>query len=116
MSEFLVLLREDPAIFAKLSPTEMQQIIERYSAWFDKLAASGRLQLGKKLKDEGGVHLRSKGGAAVASDGPYAEAKDVVSGVFVFRAESYAEAQSVLADCPHYQYGWMELRAIDAMH
>jgi hypothetical protein len=116
MSEFLVMFHEDPAIFARLSPTEMQQIIERYTAWFGQLAASGRLQLGKKLKDEGGLQLRRKGGAVVASDGPFAEAKDVVSGVFVFRAQDYADAKSVLADCPHYEYGWMELRAIDELH
>jgi hypothetical protein len=116
MSEFLVLLREDPAIFTQMSPTEMQQIIERYSAWFGKLAASGRLQIGKKLQDEGGRQLRRNGSATVVSDGPYAEAKDVVSGVFVFQADSYEHAQALLADCPHYEYGWMELRAIDAMH
>lgn len=116
MSEFLVLFREEPALLAKLSPTEMQQIIERYTAWFAKLGASGRLQVGKKLADEGGLHLRRKDGAVVASDGPYAEAKDVVTGAFLFTAADYQEARAVLADCPHYEYGWIELRAVDALH
>jgi len=116
MSEFLVLFREEPAAFAKLSPTEMQQIIERYTAWFTKLGSSGRLQVSKKLADEGGLHLHRKAGTVVASDGPYAEAKDVVTGAFLFTATDYQEARSLLADCPHYEFGWIELRAVDAMH
>jgi hypothetical protein len=113
MASYVVMLREDPAVFSRLSPTEMQAIIQRYYAWFGKLAASGRLEVGRKLKDNGGKHLRAGKGKMLVSDGPYAEAKDVVSGLFIVSAASYEEAQSLLSDCPHFDYGWFEVREVD---
>ncbi|HEY4369436.1 MAG TPA: YciI family protein [Steroidobacteraceae bacterium] len=116
MSEFVVLLHEDPGVFARLSPAEMQQVLQKYRAWFEKLGATGKMQVSKKLTDEGGRQLRGKRGSIVVSDGPFAEAKDVVAGLFIVQAASYDEARSLLNDCPHFDYdGWIELRQIDSM-
>lgn len=115
MNSYAVLFHEDPALFARMSPTQMQAVIDKYSAWFAQLGASGRLEVGKKLKDEGGRHLRRQNGKMLASDGPFAEAKDVVSGFFVIKAASYDEAKSILADCPHFDFGWMEVREVDVI-
>lgn len=114
MSEFVVLLREDPAML-RLSPTEMQAVILKYRGWFNDLRATGRLSLSRKLKDEGGRHVRVERGRMVASDGPYAEAKDVISGVFVVSAASYDEVQTLLQGCPHFEYGWFEVREFDVI-
>lgn len=115
MAEYLVLLHEDPALTRKLSPTEMQALIERYSAWIDGLRAQGLVTVGKKLKDEGGRHLRGEKGKMVVSDGPYAEGKDVISGLFIVTADSYEQAQALLAPGPHLEFGWIELREIDVI-
>lgn len=115
MAEFLVLLHETPSTFSTLSASEMQAIVERYSAWTRGLAEKGRLVAGKKLTDDGGRHLRRERGAMVASDGPYAETKDVVGGLFIITAESYEDAATVLQDCPHFEYGWIEVRAVDVV-
>ena len=72
MAEYLVLLHEDPAVTRKLSPTEMQALIERYSEWVGGLRADGLVTVGKKLKDEGGRHLRSEKGKMVVSVVSYA--------------------------------------------
>ena len=116
MAEFVVLLHEDPSVLARLSPAEMQAAVGKYSAWFAKLGATGRLAVSKKLTDEGGRHLRGKRGSIVVSDGPFAEAKDVVAGLFIVQAASYDDARALLDDCPHFDYqGWIELREIDRM-
>jgi len=118
MSEFVVLLHEDPAVITRLglSPAEMQAVVAKYSAWFGKLGATGKLEVSKKLMDEGGRHLRGKRGAVVVSDGPFAEAKDVIAGLFIVQAASYDDARALLNDCPHFDYGgWIELRQIDRM-
>lgn len=115
MKSYVVLFHEEPTQLIGMSPSEMQAVIARYSAWFAQLRACGRVEVGKKLKDEGGRHLRRVQGAVVASDGPYAEAKDVVSGLFVIEAGSYDEARSLLADCPHFDFGWVEVREIDVV-
>lgn len=113
MAEYLVLLHETPDSLADVSPSEMQAIFERYAAWAAKLGAAGKLVTARKLRDEGGRHLRRECGRMLASDGPYAEIKDVVTGLFVVQASGYDEAHGLLEDCPHLDYGWIELREIE---
>jgi hypothetical protein len=113
MKSFVVMFQEPPATLIEMSPSDMQAVIARYSAWFDGLRASGHLGLGAKLKDDGGQHLRRSGNRVIASDGPFAEAKDIVSGFFILTAASYEDAVTRLADCPHFDFGWTELREIE---
>jgi hypothetical protein len=56
-------------------------------------------------------------GKPLSSDGPYAEAKDVIGGYFVIEAADDAEADVIARDCPHLwnATNWVELRPIDAM-
>jgi hypothetical protein len=115
MAEYLVLLHEEPARTRKLSPTDMQALIQRYSEWVGGLRADGFVSVGKKLKDDGGRHLRSEKGKMVVSDGPYAEGKDIISGLFVVNADSYEQVQARVASGPHLEFGWIEVREIDAI-
>lgn len=115
MSDFLLLLHETPADFAELSPSRIQAIIERYTAWTRQLAERGQLVSAEKLADDGGRHLRRGAAAPLVSDGPYTEAKDVIGGFYVIRAASIAQAEAICADCPHLEFGWIEVRAIEAL-
>lgn len=113
MADFMLILHDEPATFAELSPSEMQAIVERYRAWSAKLGTGGHLRGGEKLRDEGGRHLRRRERQLLVTDGPYAEAKDIVGGFFVIAAQSYDQAAALCADCPHLDYGWIELREIE---
>ncbi len=116
MNQYMLLLHEKPATFASLSPAEMQEGIERYRAWAAELAQKGLLAGGEKLTDDGGRHVRVAGGQPVASDGPYAEAHDVIGGYYLVRAESDAQAEAIARECPHRDGGrWIELRKVDEM-
>jgi len=113
MKSFLVLFHEDPKVLTQMSPNQMQEVVERYMAWFDDLRATGRVKISAKLTDDGGKHLHRAREQIVASDGPFVEAKDVVSGTFILESDSYEAARATLADCPHFDFGWMEIREID---
>lgn len=114
MNQYLLLLHEKPATFASLGPAEMKEVIERYRAWAAGLAERGLLAGGDKLVDDGGRHLRVGPTGPLASDGPYAEAHDVVGGYFKINAESDAEAERIAAGCPHLRgSNWIEIRRID---
>jgi hypothetical protein len=113
MPDYMVLLHEDPANTKNYSPTQIQGLIMRYADWINGLRAQGHVSLAKKLTDEGGRHLRMDKGKMVVSDGPYAETKDVVSGLFIINAPSYEQAQALVSGGPHYEFGWIELREID---
>ena len=94
----------------------MKEIVGRYKAWSAGLAQRGLLTGGEKLTDDGGRHLRLKNGQALATDGPYAEAHDVVGGIFMVKAESDAMAEELALSCPHMQgTQWIEIRRIEAL-
>ena len=118
MPKFVLLLHENPSDFQAWSPEEMQACIERYRAWSDGLLAQGKMLGGKKLQEEGGRHLRrSKTGTAsevTVADGPYAEAKEVLGGLFEIEAADYEEAVALAGTCPHLDFGWIEVREIDS--
>lgn len=115
MHQYILLLHETPAAYAGLSPAELGAIIERYAAWAQSLAERGLLAGGEKLVDDGGRRLLRRGDAILASDGPYAEAKDVIGGYFVIRAETDAAAEALARESPHLDRDgqWIELRRID---
>jgi hypothetical protein len=70
---------------------------------------------GHKLTEDGGKRLSRSGGKVAVVDGPYAEAKEVVGGVYLLRAKDYAEAAEIASTCPHLEFGRIEVRQIDFM-
>ena len=115
MPSYLLLLEENPADLAHVTPEEMQRIIERYSTWTERLAAEGHLREGHKLRDEGGRLMARRGGEVTVTDGPYAEAREVVGGLFVIAAASYDEAVRIASDCPHLEFGTIRVREIEVV-
>ena len=116
MTQYMLLLHEKPADAGAMTPAEMKELVGRYKAWAGQLAAQGKLSGGEKLTDDGGRVLRLRGGAPVASDGPYAEAHDVIGGLFIVNAADDAEAESLATTCPHLSgRQWIEIRRIDVV-
>jgi hypothetical protein len=115
MAQFMLILHETPGSFAKLSPTEIQGILEKYGAWTGQLAASGKLVGGQKLKDEGGKLISKAGDRLTVVDGPYSETKEVIGGYFVVKAADYDEAVRIASESPHLPYGRVEVRQVDFM-
>lgn len=115
MPKFMLLLHETPSDFKDITPEEMQAMIERYRSWSQGLAQAGKMAGGAKLKEEGGRHLRSSGGRVEVTDGPYAEAQEVMGGYFTVEATDYDEAAEIASGCPHMEYGWIEVREVDPM-
>lgn len=116
MTQYMLLLHEKPADAGAMTPAEMKELVGRYKSWAGQLAAQGKLSGGEKLTDDGGRVLRLRGGAPVASDGPYAEAQDVVGGYFLINAETDAEATALAQTCPHLSgTQWIEVRRVEVV-
>ena len=114
MTDYLLALYDDPSEFADLSPDEIQAVIGEYLAWSEKLRAADRLIEGNKLADGEGRVLRG-GETPTAVDGPYAEAREVLGGYTLVRAESYDDVTALCADHPHLKYGGtIEIRRIES--
>jgi hypothetical protein len=113
MATYLALLHDDPTQFEKVPPAEMQAILQRYRVWRIRMEGQGAVLSGYKLSDGEGRVLRRRSGRLLITDGPYGETKELVGGYFVLRAASYDEAVKILEDCPHLEFGPIELRAHD---
>jgi len=115
MPSFMLLLYDNPANWANISPEDMQKAIEKYMAWGSKLESSGVLVASHKLADEPGKVMRGKGQARV-TDGPYSETKEVLGGYYLVKAANYKEAVEISRGCPSLEYGGtVEVRQVDPM-
>ena len=115
MAKFMLILHQTPGVWRNISPEEMQGKVERYQAWIDKIHSSGRHVASEKLGEEGDKVLRLQEGRLSIVDGPYSEAKEVVGGFYVFRADNYEEAIQLTRECPFLEEGRIEIRQTDPM-
>ena len=97
---------------AEISAEGVQQIIQKYVDWSNKLQEQGKLQAADKLA-VGGRVLSGKGGQI--TDGPFTETKETIGGYFQVEAESYEEAVAMARECPVFEKdGSVEVRQIEA--
>jgi hypothetical protein len=88
---------------AGLSQSERAQLASRWNKWVDSLLASGRLREGHPLALGGRVVSEPRG--ARVTDGPYAEAKEVVGGFLVISAPHLDAAVEIARGCPGLDHG-----------
>jgi hypothetical protein len=114
MAQFMLLLHENPNEFAALTRKQMESVVAEYRAWGGKMASEGKLVSGHKLTDEGGRHVEQRGSETLVTDGPFAEAKEVLGGYYIVNAASYDEAVEIAKTGPHLRYhGRIEVRKVD---
>jgi hypothetical protein len=99
MSQFVYLFRASAAEQQEaMRPERAQQSIRAMMTWFKDLEAQGHLKNPGLPLDPAGHVVRGKDG--VVSDGPYAEAKDMVLGFIVVEARDLAQAVELSRSCP----------------
>lgn len=98
MNEFVILFRstEAQANEAMGTPERAQRALESWRAWMGELESRGLLASpGQPLERSGKVVRKD-----LVTDGPYAEAKDMVLGFMIIRARDVAHATEIAAGCP----------------
>src|SRR5438093_13595629 len=109
MSQYMLLLYDDPSGWRNVSPEEMQKAIEKYMAWSKKPFTLDS----KRLGEDAGRVIRSDGGKPRATDGPYSETKEVLGGFYLIEAANYDEAVRLSLTHPHVEHGGtIELRQL----
>ncbi len=107
MPQFILLLRDDRKAVDGFSPEELQKLMQKYGDWRRSKATGGQ-----KLVDGEGRVLRKQNGKPSVTDGPFAEAKEVMAGFFLIEATSFDEAVDAAKSCPHMEFGSIEVRQI----
>ena len=106
-AEFLVISRG--RWDADASPAQIQAAIDAFYVWHARLVEEGRMKPGQRLAPDGRIVSRQS-----VTDGPFAEAKEVVGGFWFIVAESLDEAARIAAGNPCLAHGLhFEIRPID---
>ena len=114
MSQFLYLYRGSPDNRDR-SPEKAQQIMQKWMTWLKGLGESGHLKDQGQPLEPGGKVVRGK--SKTITDGPFAEAKDIVGGFTLVEARDISEAVELSKGCPILEEdGAVEVRPIMIMN
>ncbi len=97
------------------SPERAQQMMQKWMAWLKDLSQKGH------VKDQGQPLERSgklvKGSQKTVTDGPFAEAKDVIGGYTLIQARDLDQAVELSKGCPIFEVeGAVEVRPVMKMN
>jgi hypothetical protein len=92
--KYLVFVRSVRGPQESPSPAQMQEMYAAFNEWKEKFKAN-IVDMGGKLKPGGKIVTTS-----AVTDGPYAEAKEVIGGYMVITAENFDAAIEVARQCP----------------
>ena len=109
MTDYLFLYRGGES--GRSSPEIAQQTMQKWMTWLKGLADKGHVKdQGQPLEREGKL---VKGTKKTVTDGPFAEAKDVVGGYTLIQARDLDQAVELSKGCPILEVdGAVEVRPV----
>jgi hypothetical protein len=114
MSKFMYVFRGGAFVAPNLSPTDLQSHLKKWHEWVGGLMKAGQALPGGSPLDSPGMTLRGRD--RTTTDGPYAESKDLVTGVLIVETPTLAAAAELARGCPIFEFdGSVEVRPIGAM-
>jgi hypothetical protein len=110
VAKFMYVFRGGAFVQQGLSPAELGAHLQKWTTWIGELAKAGEHDGGAAVQG-GGKTIR--GTRKAVTDGPYAEAKDLVTGNLVVKATSLDEATQLAMGCPIFEFdGSVEVRPV----
>ncbi|HTH68412.1 MAG TPA: YciI family protein [Rhodanobacter sp.] len=99
--KYLGLAYFTPEKFAAMEPGDVKELVSQCPALDEKMRATGKVLVSASLGDlDSWMTLRPRNGKTQVTDGPYAESKEVVGGLFIIEADSRDEALRIASMHP----------------
>ena len=113
---YLILIYSNPAsreIWEGFSDDQRAEGYRYYAALTEELAAAGELIVSEALADPSlTTRVSVRDGQTLASDGPFAETKELLGGFFLLECESHERAVEIAARVPEAELGLVEVRPV----
>ena len=113
---YLILIYSNPAsreIWEGFSDDQRAEGYRYYAALTEELAAAGELIVSEALADPSlTTRVTVRDGQTLASDGPFAETKELLGGFFLLECESHERAVEIAARVPEAELGLVEVRPV----
>jgi hypothetical protein len=115
--KYLLLIYSDPSRAAGTTAEEIQQaraeVMPEWIELFEYLGTHAKSVEGFELDDpETAKTLRYEDGRPVITDGPFAETKEIIGGLFFIECDNLDEAIDMAARVPIAQRGSVEIRPV----
>ena len=111
---FMIIVKATPESEAGTMPK--QELLAAMGKFNEELVAAGIMLAGEGLQpsSKGAARVRFKGDKRTVIDGPFAEAKELVAGFWIWQCKSFEEALEWVKRCPnpHDEEGQLEIRQI----
>ena len=108
--KYLMLLYNNPAAFQTLTPEGMQGVMEFFDDLQKETVESGERVDTAGLADASHVRtVRSQDGTAVATDGPFAETKEVLASYAIYDVDGHDRAMELAARVAEATTGTVEI-------
>ena len=113
MEYALLLLESDEDFAIRRDPEKAGPYFAAWSAYVDALNASGIVKAGAGLQDPAtATTVRVRGGSTDVQDGPFADVKEQLGGLFVIDVPDLDTALEWATRCPAAATGSVEVRPV----
>jgi hypothetical protein len=111
-STYMLIFRDAPAaVYDAMPPQQRKAALDDWNAWYDSIASQDRMHHAHPL--ESAVRIVSGPRGEHVLDGPFAEAKELIAGYFMFTAEDLDDATAIAQRCPNLKHGMtVEVREV----
>ncbi len=109
--KYVCLIYQDEVALQKTSRDEMRKITAEYQSSAEDMLKSGNLRSSHGLSPTtAATTVRVRDGRTLTTDGPFAETKEQLGGIFLIEATDLNEAIRVAAKIPTARWGSIEVR------
>ena len=110
---YMLLIHEPLGQRQTRSRAEGEAVYDRMLRFSDELRKRGVLRAAESLEspDANTVRIKVGNGRSQVLDGPFAEAKEMVGGIYLLDVDSREEALVIAAQCPAAEWAEIEVRA-----
>ncbi|HEX5500845.1 MAG TPA: YciI family protein [Thermomicrobiales bacterium] len=108
---YALLVCEDETV--AVSPEERARRFAGFAAFIDEALARGALIGGERLQPSPtATTVRRRDGGLIVADGPFAETREQIGGLFIVDCRDLDEAIDLAARLPAAHYGTVEVRPL----
>ena len=110
---YMLLVMEGPGDRDARTESEGRILYDRMLEFSADLKSRGLLTLGQSLINaKSAVRVTTQGDRTLVLDGPFAEAREVVGGIFLLTCNTRAEAIAIARECPAAAWASIEVREL----
>ena len=114
--QYVLMLHVDDSMWPKLSREQQEQGMAAYFAYNEALAKAGAMVASHRLQPRATAStVRIENGNLQVLDGPFADSKEQLGGIYIIDVPDHKAALDWAARCPAAGHGTIEVRPLSVM-